>query len=236
MTAVMTQQSYYQIKFWLLYSVRGCSGLNRMFLLAPVLMCIFIKDALKTFFRRTSGVKLWNIINKRLVISHLQKASTKRYGGNFRRRLAYFSHCLPLCMGNGSPPPWDPVGTGNFWPVLAACPLPQARLRQQHFRECLSTGGESEKETNSRGPRRLRQAWEWFEKKRCMRQSWICHWCANPSLHTDNQMHCINMTWGEKGVFSPLQPRDITVFQQEKDTFTVHCMSFYANVSLYYIC
>lgn len=63
------------------------------------------------------------------------------------------------------PPPWDPVGTGNFWPVLAACPLPQAGLRQQHFRECLSTGGESEKETNSRGPRKLRQPWEWFEKK-----------------------------------------------------------------------
>lgn len=89
----------------------------------------------------------------------------KCYGGNFRRRLLYFSHCLPLCMGNDSPPPWDPVGTGNFWPVLAACPLPQARLRQQHFRECLSTGGESEKETNSRGPRKLRQTWESFEKK-----------------------------------------------------------------------
>lgn len=63
------------------------------------------------------------------------------------------------------PPPWDPVGTGNFWPVLAACPLPQARLRQQHFRECLSAGGESEKETNSRGLRKLRQAWEWLEWK-----------------------------------------------------------------------
>lgn len=63
------------------------------------------------------------------------------------------------------PPPWDPVGTGNFWPMLAACPLPQARLRQQLFRECLSTGGESEKETNSRGPRKLRQTWESFEIK-----------------------------------------------------------------------
>lgn len=106
----------------------------------------------------------------------------KCYGGNFRRRLLYFSHCLPLCMGNGSPPPWDPVGTGNFWPVLAACPLPQARLRQQHFRECLSTGGESEKETNSRGPRKPRQTWESFEEKACMRQPWICHLRASLSL------------------------------------------------------
>lgn len=80
---------------------------------------------------------------------------------NFRRRLVYFSHSLPLCMGNSHPPPppWDPVETGNFWPVLAACPLPQARLRQQHFRERLSTGGESEKEINSKGRRKPRLAW-----------------------------------------------------------------------------
>lgn len=38
-------------------------------------------------------------------------------------------------------------------------------LRQQHFRESLSTGGESEKEINSKGPRKLRQSLELFEKK-----------------------------------------------------------------------
>lgn len=43
-------------------------------------------------------------------------------------------------------------------------------------------GGESEKETNSRGLRKLRQAWEWFEWKRCMRQPWICRWRANASF------------------------------------------------------
>lgn len=31
----MTQQPYFQIKFWLLYSERGCSGLSRISLMAP---------------------------------------------------------------------------------------------------------------------------------------------------------------------------------------------------------
>lgn len=101
-----------------------------------------------------------------------------------------FSHCLPLCMGNCSPPPWDPVGTGNFWPVLAACPLPQARLRQRHFRESLSTGGESEKETNSRGPRKLRQTWESLWKRRCTKQPWIFCSCITPFFF---QKHDINI-------------------------------------------
>lgn len=41
----------------------------------------------------------------------------KCYGGNFRRRLVYFSHCLPLCMGNGSPPS---VRSSWNWKFLAS--------------------------------------------------------------------------------------------------------------------
>lgn len=43
-------------------------------------------------------------------------------------------------------------------------------------------------------------------------QPWICHWRANPSFYTDNQMRCIN--WGERGCYSPLQLRDIVIFKR----------------------
>lgn len=100
----------------------------------------------------------------------------KCYGGILGDGWYIFS--LPTSVyGWWLPPSVRSSWNWKFLATAGSLPTPTGQARQQHFRECRSEGGGTEKETNSREPRKLSRAWEWkasygWEDRR-MRRLWI---------------------------------------------------------------